>query len=109
VADEQDYVVTEAAHGRAALVILHAGTTPTVMLFDQYMPVMVGQELLRRILADASLSAHCSLVCVTASEVRLSPDLSALLEAHDISVLAKPVDIGGLLAAVATAVDKLPV
>jgi CheY-like chemotaxis protein len=106
--ENQEYVVAEAAHGQQALDILRAGTAPTVVLFDLYMPVMDGQQLLQHILADPTLATRCALVCMTASEVRLSPDLAALLEAHSIPVLAKPFDIDALLTVVATAAGNLP-
>jgi CheY-like chemotaxis protein len=108
-ADDVEYIVAEAGHGREALDILRGGTTATIVLFDLSMPVMDGQQMLQHILADPPLAARCELVCMTATEFTLTPDLAALLATYSIPVLAKPFDIDDLLAVVAAAAYKLAV
>jgi CheY-like chemotaxis protein len=82
--DGVEYVVAEAADGQKALDKLRASRDPAVVLFDLYMPVMDGQQMLEHILADPALSARCALICMTASVISFSPNLAALLETHDI-------------------------
>jgi CheY-like chemotaxis protein len=99
--------ISLAADGRQALDYLQATTDATVVVFDLYMPVMDGQQLLLHALADPALAARCAFICITASPQRLSGDAPALLAAHGIPLITKPFDIDTLLDAVRQAAARL--
>jgi CheY-like chemotaxis protein len=91
------YTVTTVASGMEALAWLYATPTqPCVILLDVLMPGMTGWEFLARLRADAALAA-IPVVVITGAVER------ALGGAHPevVAVIAKPIDVGSLLTAVA--------
>lgn len=86
----EGYQVSTAAHGLEALAVM-AGAPPCLILLDLMMPVMDGLEFLRRQHADERI-APIPVVVVSAYRT---------LVPHGIEVVAKPVDLDLLLAAVA--------
>jgi CheY-like chemotaxis protein len=93
---EAGYQVQIAAHGRAALDLLHQGDRPAVILLDLMMPVMDGMTFRSHQLRDPQL-ASIPLVLVTASG-RPAGELMA-----GAMVLHKPLRMKQLLDAVAQA------
>ena len=91
------YTVTTVASGMEALAWLYATPAlPCVILLDVLMPGMTGWELLVRLRADAALAAIPVVVITGAVERQIGGSLSEV-----VAVIAKPIDVGALLAVVA--------
>ena len=94
VLDSNGYRILEAACGEDALELAVA-RRPTVALIDVQLPGIDGIETLVR-LRDDERTARIPVVAVTAQAMR--GDRERLLAAGFDSYLAKPIDIGELLA-----------
>jgi CheY-like chemotaxis protein len=91
------YTVTTAASGMEALAWLYATPAPPcVILLDVLMPGMTGWELLARLRADAAMAAIPVVVITGAVEREIGGPLRDV-----VAVIAKPIDVGALLAVVA--------
>jgi CheY-like chemotaxis protein len=91
------YTVTTQASGMEALAWLYATPArPCAILLDVLMPGMTGWEFLARLRADATLAAIPVVVITGAAERQIGG-------AHPevVAVIAKPIDVGALLAVVA--------
>jgi CheY-like chemotaxis protein len=89
--------VSSAANGAEAMSYLQAHAPPRLILLDQNMPVMAGDEFRRRQLADPRLASVPVLVLTAV-------DLPRAEEWRGAEVLAKPVDADALASAVRRAV-----
>lgn len=98
------YNVAEAANGDVALRTLREGARPDVLLLDLMMPVMNGWELRRAMLEDPALAAIP--VLVVTGRGALSEAEAALLRPS--ATLAKPFELGELLALVARYSPRAP-
>jgi CheY-like chemotaxis protein len=103
VLEEEGYDVLEAPDGQVAIEMLQGAVAPLVVLLDSVMPGLSGIEVVRLARGVSYLSRHVYIVW-TASPARLPAEL---LEAPDVSILAKPFDIDTLLATVAEAAARL--
>lgn len=93
------YAVSSAADGQAALEAIARGA-PDCVVLDLSMPVLDGDEVLRRLRADAATAALP--VIIVTSEVRRRDDC---LAAGATGFLPKPIRADALLAAVGRAID----
>ncbi len=89
----EGHAVTVTANGAQALAWLDAGGLADLVLLDMIMPVMTGDELLRRLRLDARF-ASLPVVLMTAA-----PDGASLHGAQEL--LSKPFDLAVLLELVA--------
>jgi CheY-like chemotaxis protein len=94
---QDGFVVHTAENGRDALEVLAAGLVPDVVLTDLAMPVMDGRAL-RRALASSPVWQDVPVVVLSSSP---RPDEQRRLEVD--GVLKKPVELGRLLRAIASA------
>ncbi len=106
--EDEGYVVRVAADGLAALAVLRASREPMVVLLDQMMPWLAGEEVLAAATADADLAARHVFIMMTANAHMLSTACRMLLDRIGAPVLAKPFDVDALLALVAEAVARAP-
>jgi DNA-binding response OmpR family regulator len=90
--EEEGYAVATAADGEAAWRAAQAG--PAAVVLDANLPRLSGAEVLRRLRADARTAATPVLL------VSARADLAALAAAHRAEALAKPFDLGALVARV---------
>jgi two-component system aerobic respiration control sensor histidine kinase ArcB len=87
VLGEHGYVVLAASNGREALALLEAEAPPCLVLLDQSMPVMSGEEL-RQTLATMPSLADVP-VCVLTGDVRYA--------GNGVEVIKKPIDEDAML------------
>jgi CheY-like chemotaxis protein len=85
---EEGYASCSAPNGEEALAFLETAPRPCLVLLDQSMPGMTGEELLRVMRAAPDLAAVP--VCVVTGDPRLAPDGAA-------AVIKKPIDVSNLL------------
>jgi CheY-like chemotaxis protein len=91
------YTVTTVASGMEALAWLYqAPARPCVILLDVLMPGLTGWELLARLRADVALAAIPVVVITGAVERQIGGSHPEV-----VAVIAKPIDVGALLAVVA--------
>jgi CheY-like chemotaxis protein len=90
------YEVLEARHGGDALVQMRR-VLPDLVITDLMMPVMTGQQLVRRLRADARTAAIPILI------LSANPNAALMAETAD-AVVGKPFQRGRLIAAVNTLV-----
>ncbi len=88
----EGHAVRAAADGPEALAWLRAGNRPRVVVLDLIMPVMTGEELLRRIRAAPDTRDVPVVVMTGTTPSRDLPRVEALIP--------KPFDLADLLAAV---------
>jgi CheY-like chemotaxis protein len=93
---EEGYQVREAANGAEALLLLHDGPLPDVILLDLMMPVMNGEQFRRAQSADPAI-AEVPVVVMTAAGARAAETIAAMGPTR---VLHKPVGLAPLLDAV---------
>ena len=84
--EEAGYIVAEAGHGQAALDLMVGSDLPDVITTDLMMPVMGGNELIRRLRAE-SRTASIAIVVVSAN-AQAAQGLRAASGAD--AVIAKP-------------------
>jgi CheY-like chemotaxis protein len=87
------YEVAEAGHGQAALDLLHGPRLPDILTTDLMMPVMGGNELIRRLRAEPR-TASIPIVVVSANAMAAEGILA--LEGAD-AVISKPFRNGDLV------------
>jgi CheY-like chemotaxis protein len=106
--EDEGYTVLQAPDGQPALDRLRQHPAGLVVLLDLQMPVVSGFAVLRAVEAEASLSTrHAYIVLSSAQTDELPPDFLRLLERRHIPLFAKPFILADLLAAVATAAERL--
>lgn len=98
------YRVTEAASGQAALDMLRQGPLPDLVLMDENMPGMDGSVAVRHIRAMPGPVASLPILALTADA--LPAQVQAMLAAGFDGHLAKPVERGVLISAVARAMRQ---
>lgn len=94
--------VQEARDGQAAVELLRAATTGYLVVLDDWMPRMTGEEVLREIARDPALQRHAYLF-VSATADMLASETCALAQALEVPILGKPF----LLEAFAAQLDRL--
>jgi CheY-like chemotaxis protein len=107
---EDGYSVLEAADGVAAMDILLLSPHRLVVLLDLIMPRLSGFDVLARVADDPVLSSRHAYVATSAgasSPERIGPQFTALLARLGVAYVARPCDIGVLLAAVAAAARRI--
>jgi CheY-like chemotaxis protein len=87
---DRGYAVIEACDGQQALERLATERRPDAILFDLWMPVMDGWQLLQALLDDPSLS-HIPRVILTAARGQKAKELNV------VEVLTKPVRLEQML------------
>jgi CheY-like chemotaxis protein len=80
------YEVAEAGHGKAALDLIGGSQLPDVVLTDLMMPVMDGNELIRRLRAESRTASI--LIVVVSANANASEGVRASLWAD--AVMSKP-------------------
>jgi CheY-like chemotaxis protein len=106
--DEEGYSVHEAFHGGPAFTQLHASLEPLAVLLGLTMPAVDGEAVLQAVAADPALAARHRYIMVTAAVERASTGpVAELRERLDVPLIAKPFDMGEVLAAVAKAAGQL--
>jgi signal transduction histidine kinase/ActR/RegA family two-component response regulator len=98
------HTVDLAEDGAAALAALARAPRPDIILIDQMMPDMNGQELTRRIRMMDGAVGRLPILAVTAGA--LPEDVEACLDAGMDGHVAKPIELEGLLSAIARALDR---
>jgi CheY-like chemotaxis protein len=91
--EEAGYEVTEAGHGKAALELLRGTDLPDILTTDLMMPIMGGNELIRRLRAEPR-TASIPIVVVSANAMAAEGILA--LEGAD-AVISKPFRNGDLV------------
>ena len=91
--EEEGFATIPACNGREALEILEQGgqPTPDVILLDLMMPVMTGLEVVEQLRADRRFGL-IPIVLMTA--------FRTMAPKRDVSVLLKPLTVGGLISAI---------
>jgi CheY-like chemotaxis protein len=85
---EEGHSSCTASNGEEALAFLRTAEPPCLMLLDQKMPVMDGEELMKALRTIPSLARVP--ICVFAADKRFVPDGAA-------AVIVKPIDVVALL------------
>jgi two-component system NtrC family response regulator len=104
--EDAGYRVEEASSGEVGLALLRATPERMVVLLDQRMPGMGGDEVLATVAADANLTTRHAYILVTASPRTLGTG-PVLPPQRPIPVVDKPFDVEALLAVVAAAAATL--
>ena len=97
------HTVDLAEDGATALAMLAGGPLPDIILMDQMMPDMNGHTLTRRIRAMEGRVAEVPILAATARA--LPEDVAGCLDAGMDGHVAKPLEMQGLLSAIARALD----
>jgi CheY-like chemotaxis protein len=105
--EDAGYTVQEVAGGEAALTLLRKTSERFVVLLDQRMPGMGGDEVLRTIAAEPALASRHVYILLTASPRTLLEAPPDVLVGLAVPVVEKPFDMERLLAAVAQAASRL--
>ena len=101
--EDAGFQVQEASTGEAGLAALRAAPQPMVVLLDQRMPGMDGDEVLAIVAADSTLATRHRYILLTASPQQLQSRPTLTVGALSVPVVEKPFDVDVLLAAVSTA------
>jgi two-component system, OmpR family, response regulator ResD len=105
---EEGYAVLEAADGRQVLEMLRTSPQPLVVVLDQLMPTLSGEEVLYAVAKDCHLRRRHAFVLVSAApHLSRQLRLMRLLTQLAIQRIAKPFDIDVLLEAVAQATRRV--
>jgi len=98
------YTISEARNGLEALVLLRQSAEPYVVLLDDRMPELSGEEVLRMIIRDRRLRRRHTFILMSGlSHLSRKLRLQRILQALAVEVVAKPFDIGHMEEAVARA------
>jgi CheY-like chemotaxis protein len=98
------YTISEASTGKEALALLRESSEPYVVLLDDRMPELSGEDVLRAILGDRQLRRrHTYILLSGAPHLSRRLRLQRMLQALAIEVVAKPFNIVDLEQAVARA------
>jgi CheY-like chemotaxis protein len=102
--EDGGYTITEASTGYDALALLRERSEPHVVLLDDRMPELGGEDVLRLIMRDRELRRRHTFILVSGTP-RLSRRLrlQRMLRALAIEVIPKPFDVTELEEAVARA------
>jgi CheY-like chemotaxis protein len=92
----EGYRVVGARDGRQALDFIQAGSLPSAIVLDLWMPVMDGWQLRKELLSNESL-AKIPVIVLTAAHDQRAPQLGVS------GILTKPVDLRKLLHALGEA------
>lgn len=104
----EGFQVETAEEGRQALAILRRSLMPRVMLLDDIMPVMGGQEVLEALATNLDIVRRTACVYLNSRPESVSAVLTRLLTVFNASVLAYPFTPEQLLAAIEIAAARLP-
>lgn len=107
VLEDAGYEVLEAADGKTALNLLHKGNERMVVLLDLQMPKKTGVEVIQDIVERQRLASRYAFIVITANTQTLPLSFVNLLTDLHAPLILKPFDIDPLLAAVATAEERL--
>ena len=101
--EDAGHIVAEASSGEAALELLRTTSERVVVVLDQRMPRLDGDQVLAAVAADPLLTTRHAYILVTASPhaLRATPPLA--LGGLRVPVVEKPFDVDVLLAVVAEA------
>jgi len=105
--EDAGYAVAEASSGEAALVLLRATPERMVVVLDQRMPGLDGDQVLVAVAADPVLATRHAYILVTASPHTLPTTPLVVLGGLRVPVVEKPFDVDALLAVVAGAAAHL--
>ncbi len=108
--EDVGYVVREVSSGEDALQTLSATLASgerLVVLLDQRMPGLDGDEVLSAVAADAVLVARHRYILLTASPQQVRGHPALTIGEMSVPIVEKPFDVDVLLAAVATALAQL--
>lgn len=95
ILEEEGYRVAPAAHGGEALILLHSGMQPRVILSDLWMPEMNGWQFAENLGSDPRLAGIPLVLLSALYDSRLTEPLP---QAH--GYLPKPIQLPRLLAEV---------
>lgn len=106
--EEEGYAVLEAADGRQVLELLRTSPQPLVVVLDQVMPALSGEEVLYAVAKDRRLRRRLAFVLISAAP-HLSRRLRLMRVLTQLAIqrIAKPFDIDVLLDAVAQATRRV--
>jgi CheY-like chemotaxis protein len=106
--EEEGYAVLEAADGRQALELLRTSPQPLVVVLDQIMPALSGEEVLYAVAKDRHLRRRHAFVLLSAApHLSRRLRLMRLLTQLAVQRIAKPFDIDVLLDAVVQATRRV--
>ena len=106
--EDTNYTILEASNGKEALTILRESLVPLIVLLDERMPYLNGEEVLRSILRDRSLHHRHTYIFMSAvPHISRHLRLQRLLHALAVETIPKPFDISDLEQAVACAQQRL--
>jgi CheY-like chemotaxis protein len=105
--EDGGHQVQEASAGELALDALRTAPERMVVLLDQIMPGLGGDEVLNIIAGDATLAARHAYILLTASPQRVHGVHPELLAQLNVPVVEKPFDMDALLQVVAGAAARL--
>jgi CheY-like chemotaxis protein len=101
--EDAGHIVAEASSGEAALELLRTTSERMVVVLDQRMPGLDGNQVLAAVASDPLLSTHHAYILVTASPHTLRATSPLVLGGLRVPVVEKPFDVDALLALVAKA------
>jgi len=105
--EDAGHTVDEADAGDVALGLLRATPERLVVLLDQRMPGLGGDEVLRLVAADADLAVRHAYILLTASAQQLLTEPPEEVARLGVPVVEKPFDMDVLLHEVAMAAARL--
>jgi len=106
VLERADYTVAEVLDGQVALTYLRESTAPLVVVMNTRIPGLNAAGILRAVTAEPRLARHAFLL-TTALARQLPDELVQLTHDLQVQVLGKPFTQQDLLAAVASAMERL--
>jgi sigma-B regulation protein RsbU (phosphoserine phosphatase) len=102
--EDAGYTILEASNGHDALTVLRESSQPLVVLLDDRMPDLSGEEVLRAVLRDRQLRRrHTFILLSAAPHLSRRLRLQRMLQALAIEVVPKPFDVADLEEAVVRA------
>lgn len=105
--EDAGHDVREAATGEAALQLLRTAPDRMVVLLDQKMPGLGGDEVLAIVAADPTLATRHAYILLTASPQKLLNRPPLMLGTLTVPLVEKPFDVDMLLAVVAEAATRI--
>jgi two-component system chemotaxis response regulator CheY len=108
ILEDADHEVLEAGDGATALRILRESQQRLIALLDMSMPQLTGIDLLKAVVADPLLKERHAYLLMTGNQQLMLRQAGSLLAEASAKIVAKPFEIGDLLAMIGEAAERSP-
>ena len=108
ILEDADHEALEASDGVTALRILRESQQRLIVLLDMSIPQLSGIELLRVVIADPLLKERHAYLLMTGNQQLMLRQAGSLLAEASAKIVAKPFEIGDLLAMIGEAAERSP-